>query len=217
MGAAHEVVPEAAPNPADLGPPESFLPLFEEPGRSALVTEDARAYLLARGLGPAKWGAAGIGACTSGLYAGRVVVPVLAPSGEWLGFVGRAWTKKADMPYRNARGMKRVDLLYNEATLGAASDDPVIVVEGVFDALHVWPDGVAVLGKPSAGQVAKLACCRRPIAVVLDGDAWAEGEALSLKLRLSGQRAGFVRLPPKIDPDEIPLEEIRAAARECIR
>ena len=62
---------------------------------------------------------------------------------------------------------------------------------------------VACLGKPNEAHLALLQEARRPVVVVLDGDAWEEGEALSLRLRFEGLRAGFVRLPPKTDPDEV--------------
>lgn len=206
----------AEPAPAEefyLGPPEGFVPL---PHASVLGTR-AMDYLLGRGLPRKTILAAGLGACLSGYHFGRVIVPVTAPtSGEWLGWVGRAWTKSAEVPYLYPRGMDRATTLYNERALYVETDDPVLVVEGTLDALAVWPHGVAVLGKPSEPQIAKLARARRPVAVVLDGDALDEGWALAARLRFEGARAGFVRLPPKVDPDEVPRAELDAMARASI-
>lgn len=201
--------------PVNHAPPEGYVPLWEEPGLSALSLEEARAYLHGRGVHEDVWRAARIGACTKGRHFGRVVLPIIAPStGEWLGYVARAWAPSS-LPYLNTPGMRRV--LYNHEALHVETDAPAIIVEGIFDAISVWPDGVAVLGKPSHEQIDAFRTARRPIAIVLDGDAWEEGWALAQLLRFDGVRAGSVRLPPKLDPDEIPSAELRAmAAAACI-
>lgn len=207
---------DAAENAPSIGLPEGFLPLAEEPGWSALVTEPARTYLRGRGLGPKLWQAASIGACVQGFWAGRVIVPVFGDGCDWLGWVGRAWTKHADVPYLYPRGMRKGLLLYNQATLAVETDVPALVVEGVFDALALWPDAVALLGKASEEQIGALLMANRPVVVVLDGDAWIEGWALAMRLRLDGARAGAVRLPPGRDPDEVSSGWLRMAARESL-
>jgi DNA primase len=197
-------------------PPDAFLPLYEHPGDSAMVTGPARRYLKSRGLGEEIWCKAHIGVCLSGQWGGRIIVPILNAIGEWLGYVGRAWTKNAARPYLYPKGMQRGEVLYNHAALLVETDTPVMVVEGVFDSLALWPDAVAVLGKPSHFQIDALSTAKRPIAVVLDGDAWREGYSLSMKLRLMGQQAGSVRLPPRTDPDEVDKNWLHERASQCL-
>ncbi len=219
VGGAMVGLPQAEPEAgrAELEMPSSFLPLSEEPGASALVADDARRYLAGRGIGPGLWRAARIGAAVSGRHFGRVIVPMLDDLGEdWVGWVGRAWVKKVPVPYLYPRGMERASLLYNHGALLRPMDEPVMVCEGVFDTFPVWPDGVALLGKPSGPQVEALAASRRPVAVVLDGDAWMEGWSLAMTLRMLGQRAGAVRLPPRTDPDEVPAGWLREEMRRCL-
>jgi hypothetical protein len=218
--------PDAPEERPVMRPPEGFYELCRGDGRTAMALDPAREYLRSRGLADETlWEEAHLGACTSGWFRSRVVVPVLSPDDEWLGFVARAWTKKADVPYLYPKGMARRDILYNHkallvgdaaARLGAGDLAPVFVVEGVMDALALWPDAVAVLGKPTDPQILALADSARPIAVCLDGDAWNEGEDLAMRLRLEGQRAGNIRLPPTLDPDEIPSDVLRDAALRCI-
>jgi hypothetical protein len=191
--------------PPNLGPPPSFARLYEEPGASARALASARAYLVKRRLPVSIWAQAGIGACIMGRFAGRVVVPVISGA-RWLGYVGRAWEASVELKYLYPRGMSRGSTLYNQVALAERTDRPLFVVEGVFDALALWPDAVAVLGKPSRIQVAMLEGAARPVVVALDGDAWAEGEMLGLRLRFRGVRAGSVHLPPCTDPDEVPLD-----------
>lgn len=201
-----------------IDPPEGFMPLSTEPARSALSFAPARTYIASRGLSDDVVADAGIGACANGLYAGRVVIPVFAEDNTtWLGFSSRLWTKKCDkrLKYRNATGEWKSQTIYNPNALKVETDEPCYVVEGCFDALSLWPDAVAVLGDATDTQVAMLARARRPLVVVLDGDAWTKGWALAMKLRLEGLRAGSVQLPVGKDPDEVDpawlWEEARAS------
>lgn len=206
--------PEERP---DMEPPEGFYELCRGEGRDSLSLEPARHYLRSRGLrDETLWREARLGACAEGHFASRVVVPVLSPDGEWRGFVARAWVKKHQVPYLYPKGMARRELLYNHAALLRQTDAPVFVVEGVMDALALWPDAVAVLGKPSEPQILALAEAPRPVVACLDGDAWQEGEELAMRLRLEGQRAGNIILPPKKDPDEVPRGWLDEEARRCL-
>jgi hypothetical protein len=196
------------------GPPEDFLPLWQEPGISAQVTVKARAYLQSRRVGLDLVDEAKVGVCLKGKYAGRVIVPVL--SGDaWLGWVGRAWSKQVEKPYIYPGGAWRGRALFNHRAV-VTPGEVLYVVEGVFDALALWPDAAAVLGKPSYEQVEALALSKRPVVVVLDGDAWMEGWSLAMRLRLLGTAAGAIRLPPKTDPDEVPLADLWEAGRASL-
>ncbi len=189
---------------------EEYIPLFDGPGRSATVLEPARTYLRKRGLPEQLWREAQIGAAVEGRFANRVIIPTLSARGDWRGYVARTWIKHTrcvcrycSKPYLNATDMSSGAFMYNDAVLGEDTDEPVMAVEGCFDALALWPNAVAFLGKPKRSQVEMLATCRRPVVVVLDGDAWAEGWGIAAELRLLGQRAGAVHLPPKKDPDQV--------------
>ncbi len=157
-----------------------------------------------------------IGGCVSGWFSGRVIIPVLSPEGEWIWYIGRDRTGEAEKKYVYPRGGRGGALYNHAALLEDLPDDPVLIVEGAFDALAVWPDGVGVLGKPNASQFDALASTRRPVAIVLDGDAYDEAYTLAMRLRLEGQRAGAVKLPAKVDPDEVDLDQLMACARRAI-
>ena len=203
--------------PARICAPDEYQELFQGDGQEAAGFAPAREYLRGRGLGDEHlWRVAGLGACAWGYYAKRVVVPIFSLAGAWAGFVARSWTKVSEMPYLYPRGMDRRALLYNHAALLKETDEPVLVVEGVFDSLAYWPDAVALLGKPSREQVIALAAAKRPVAVCLDGDAHEEGRQLAMVLELEGQRAGSVKLPPRVDPDEVDKEWLRSEARSAV-
>ena len=184
--------------------PEGYTLLHEEPGLSASVLEPARQYLKNRGFGSRTWELAEIGACYRGMWAERIIVPILARNGfTWKGFVARDYSGNSMRKYMYPEGMNRNALLFQHHVLHDDCDDPVLIVEGVFDALPYLGQAVACLGKPTKGQFELFCASTRPLVVVLDGDAWEEGYALSQKLKLNGKRSGYVKLAPGDDPGSV--------------
>lgn len=221
LGGAPEPTEAAGGEVSAIEPPEGFLELGREPGASAMVTAQAREYLLGRGFDKPLWRAIGLGVVLSGYYGGRIVMPVFAEDDEtWLGWVARDYTGAAERKYLYPRGMMRGSILYQHRLIREETDEPALVVEGLFDAAPYYGHALACMGKPSKWHVEALAESRRPIACVLDGDAWREAEALSLRLRLRGVRAGFVRLPPRTDPNNVyqqrGAEWLLTEARRCV-
>lgn len=190
-------------SPGAVSPPTGFMELAKEPARSATSTKPARSYMSRRGVCSQTIEEAQIGCCITGKWANRVVVPVITPGDEWIGWVSRLWSSKAKDAYRTAPGMVVGGFVFNHSALVEETETPLMVVEGCFDALPYWPDAVALLGKPKQEQLTSIAAASRPVVVVLDGDSWEEGEMLALRLQLDGARAGWVRLPPKEDPNSV--------------
>ncbi len=194
--------PAAPPPPVPVpNLPAEAVALASQEGRRALSLEPARRYLLERrSLAWEVVEASGAHACLDGWFGGRVLFPCYRGA-EVRGFVARAWGK-TDRPYLYPKGFDRT-AMWNGDALTQDTDRPLLVVEGVFDALRHWPDATAVLGKPSAAQVTALSYARRPLVIALDGDAWKESRALALKLRLRGGDARWLKLPPGEDPDSL--------------
>lgn len=215
--AERQAAPAAAQQEAPAGPPEGYVPIWEDDAWDADCLRGARDYLASRGIGREFAEEVGIGAVLDGRYHHRVIIPVRGLGGEWVGWIGRVWVKKAELPYVYPEGAWRAQSIYNHACLRRETDDPALVVEGAFDAMAVGMDcGVAVLGKPSAWQVDAMSEACRPVVAAMDGDAWRDGMQLMLQLRMRGQRAGTVTLPPGADPDEVPHARLMAAARASL-
>lgn len=210
-------LPEIEPvDPAELCAPDGFVSLADGDGFTALSFEPARAMLKRRRVTRQTCRELGIGATLRGKAAYRVVVPVKTGR-EWFGWVGRSWAKNSVLPYLYPRGMERGELLFNAAALQVETDEPALIVEGVFDALPHWPNAVACLGKPTDTQFEIMLGARRPLVVVLDGDAWREGEALAMGLKLSGKKDAFaIKLPPATDPGDLTIEDLNLHIRESV-
>lgn len=233
-GAPEHLQGATAPTDAQMAalrkPPPGYVPLWTGMWAKSPMVEPAVAHLEKRGIPRQLWEEAQIGyglsepweqtpegKWTRNLAYGRIIVPVLGDGG-WLGWSGRAvWPDcpKKDK-YRTARNMERYHVLYNHAALLVETNDPVYVVEGVFDALFLWPDGVAVFGGVTEQHLWALAAAKRPVVFIPDGDAWEAGLAQMLRLRLEGQRAGCIRLPPKKDPDELDPAAFWELGREAL-
>jgi len=204
--------------PPRIPPPPFYEPLGADDAWGSIFLSDPRRYLVDRGVTQLTVAQARIGAVLEGPYSGRIIVPVLDVDEEtWLGYSARDWTGQAQLRYKYPKGMRRGHVLYNQAALYRETDDPVVLVEGVFDALPYWPDAVACLGKPGDVHRYIMYEARRPIAVCLDGDAHEEGWCLSRQLRLHGVRSGSVRLPPCSDPNSVEPRWLREEARRCIQ
>jgi hypothetical protein len=206
-----------------VDPPAGFMPLGVEPYASAESLADARAFAAVRKLSPAHLVALGVGAVLDGVYAGRLVIPILAPGqspsdARWAGWVGRDWSGRNPAKYMYPPGMNRSTLVFNEEALYEDTDVPLLCVEGVLDATPHMPHSLAWLGKPSPGQLAKFtrAAVRRPLVSVLDGDAHEESWALAMRWRFDGHRAGYVKLPPKRDPHVTDPGWLMRAARASL-
>jgi hypothetical protein len=179
-------------------------------GFDRFESRHARDYLISRGVGPEIWARADLKCCVSGRYAHRVIAPVLSPSGDWWGFSARDYTDRSERKYINSPNFERGRVLYNQVELHRETLEPLVLVEGVFDALTHLDHAVACLGKPTSEQLKLLAKVSRPVVVCLDGDAWKDAQAVVMQLRLLGVVAKAIRLPPGIDPGNLSPDEFRA-------
>lgn len=207
------------PKPRKLGEPppeapEGFLTFTKALREHPSYANQALDYLESRHVSKKAIVRSGMGMAVDGKLAGRVVVPVHGVEKPWLGYVSRIWecSDPLDLPprrpkylpkYFNSAGLDRENNLFNMSALQVDSDKPVMVVEGVFDALPYWPHVVACLGKPAHKHVDILARSGRTLVVVLDGDAWLLGEACAKRVCLAGGRATYLRLKAKKDPGTV--------------
>ena len=123
----------------------------------------------------------GLAFCAKGIMAGRIVIPIHNPAGELVAYAGR-WP--GDPPegkekYRLPGGFKKSLELFNaHRAFREPADQPLVIVEGYFDAIHLWQHGirrvVALMGcSLSQRQEALLAQQVSPqgrIVLMLDND-----------------------------------------------
>lgn len=207
-------LPGSTPAPPPIRRPQGYTPLGYGDGLEAESLAPARAYAARRGLTPELCAELGVGATLDGFYSGRLIFPFMEPADPdtWWGFVARDYTGLAEKPYLVPKGIQRGARFWNERALYVPTEVPILVVEGYLDAVAYYPDAIPTLGKPTEEHYQLLRGAHRPVVLVPDGDAWTEGWAWAMRLRFDGVPAGYLRLPPKKDPDQLDRARLRADA-----
>lgn len=187
-----------------IGPPEGWEPLTTDPVLPQHVPY--MDYLYGRGVWAETVEAAQLGCCRTGEYAGMVVVPIIV-HGLMRGWVARAIQGKR---YSTPPHFERHRFLFNQDALDGPSDEPIVLVEGVFDALRHWPRAVACLGQPTDEQLELLVAAHRTVIVALDADAQSNTAAFHHRLWMRGVDARAAKLPPGKDPAKLDSDQFAA-------
>lgn len=144
-----------------------------------------------------------IGFCTTGKYAGRIIIPSFDNDGEVNYFVARTY-KNAKVPYLNPKVDKGM-FIFNEGMINW--DSTIYLVEGVFEMLSLTVNAIPLLGKDLLDALYfKLKALKPNVVVLLDPDAHKAAVDLIFKLKTiyAGveERVKIVVLPGKKDLDE---------------
>lgn len=120
--------------------PKGFVPVFRktrDPDVKAV-----RNYLTARGLTTEDMVRWRIMTTSTGKFRRRAIVPSFDNEGELNYYVGRS-IDKGGLKYLNAK-VSKSDIVFND--LDIDWDSPVVLVEGVFDAIKSVPNTIPILG-----------------------------------------------------------------------
>ena len=126
-------------------------------------------YLYKRGLGKKEILLWKIGYCKEGRYSGRIIIPSFNNSGDCNYFVSRSYVGHR-MKYLNP--LVGRDIVFNELYIDW--DEPITIVEGVFDAIVAGPNAVPILGstlRPESKLFQAIVIHDTPIYLALDADA----------------------------------------------
>jgi DNA primase len=152
--------------------PEGFVSLCNKD--LPMDSTDAFRYLSSRGIGRReilKWK---IGYCKEGRYAGRIIIPSFDMEGDLNYFIARSYvghTRRYLNPPANR------DLVFNE--LNIDWDEPIVLVEGVFDAIAAGGNAIPILGstlREGSRLFQAIAIHDTPVYMALDHDAEKKAE-----------------------------------------
>ena len=205
--------------PAEKREPESGV---NQPLGFALQNLDpAHPYLAERGLTAETVGEFGLGFCNKGSMTGRIVIPIHNAEGQLVAYAGR-WpsTPTGDTSkYRLPPGFKKSLELFNlHRAIKADAGQPLIVVEGFFDAINLWQHGlqrvVALMGSTLSPAQEELirrhTATNSQVIVMLDEDAAGQAGRPEIASRLA--RFCFVRIhafeQPGRQPDQLSAAEV---------
>ena len=179
--------------------PEEFEPL-ELASHSSIYANRVRKYLYARGLTDIDFVRYGIGYCMKGKYADRVIIPSYDENNALNYFVARSLNSGACLKYINPDIDKSNCIIFENLINW---DEPIILCEGVFDAMAIRRNAVPLLGQNiSPALMKKIITSSCPdIYMTLDRDAVKRALKHCETFLSMGKRVFFIE-PSEKDPSE---------------
>ena len=179
--------------------PKEFKKIYEFPKKEIIN------YLLERGLNKYDIIRYSIGYCNEGLYKDMVIIPSYDDAGKLNYFTARSIQKDAYIKYRNpdvSRDVIPFDVFINW-------DLPIILCEGMFDAIAIKRNAIPLLGKNIQSTLMKKLVTSRvtKIYITLDKDAIKQSINFCEQFLDEGKQVYLVELEGK-DPSEIGFEDI---------
>lgn len=185
-----------------LSLPKEFKPLWKR--SDDIIYKHAIKYLKSRDISYGEIIRYGIGYCSSGLYANRVIVPSYNKVGTLNYFIARDVFPDSTMKYKNPPISKNViafEMLINW-------NKPIVLCEGAFDAIAIKKNAIPLFGKvPSKELMKKIARKKvKTIYISLDSDAKEDALKLVNYFNEMGITTYIVNFKDK-DPSEIGFKQ----------
>ena len=184
--------------------PKEFKPLLELT-KSDIKGRQALAYLKKRGVSKADIMRYNIGYCDGGVYDYMIVIPSYSHEGSLNYFVARNYNPHSPVKYKNPPMSK--DVVPFELFINWSS--PLILVEGMFDALAVKRNAIPLLGKHIQRELMKKIVTSevKKIYIALDQDAQKDALKFCEQLLNEGKEVYLVNMQEK-DPSEMGFSEV---------
>ena len=185
-----------------LSLPSEFKPLWN--GNDGIVKRHALSYLYKREITDSDILKYNIGYCDEGMYSNRIIIPSYDSDGQLNFFVGRDFYS-SKMKYRNCTTTKDIigfDLFINW-------DEPIILCEGVFDAMAFKRNAIPLFGKTVMNKLQKkiMESNVKKIYLALDNDALEDAIKISDNFINNGIEVRMIKFKEK-DPSEIGFEDL---------
>ena len=154
---------------AKLQLPSEFKQLHFKPKGFNPEYNQAINYLKERGITQADIVKYNIGYCSEGLYFGRVIVPSYDENGDLNYFVARSYYKEERMKYKNPPVNRDVIVFDNQINW----NEPITLVEGVFDSFSIKRNCIPLLGKFLLSKLKNKIIEKgvKDVTILLDSDA----------------------------------------------
>jgi hypothetical protein len=178
--------------------PEEFQPLATA-STTSVIANKVRKYLYDRGLTDFDFIKYSIGYTTGGEYGGRIIIPSYSGSGQLNFFIARTYDGNY-FKYKNPEASK--DIIFFENLINW--NVPIILCEGVFDAIAIRRNAIPILGKSLSNSLYKkiITSPTSDVYIALDSDARDRALEIAEQLYNQGKRTFLINLPDK-DPSEM--------------
>ena len=186
--------------------------LLSDKKDTSIIKEHALRFLRKRGITSEDIKRYNLGYCSEGVYQNRIIIPSYDSIGKLNYFVGRDFYAST-LKYKNPPIPKDVigfDLYVNWSL-------PIILVEGVFDAMSIKNNSIPLFGKTILPELEKKITEKRvnSIFIVLDGDAFNDAIQMVEKFTDNGISVNFVKLDGK-DPNDLGYRQMIKKIHEAV-
>jgi len=178
--------------------PKEYQPLYKASDKS-VIANMVKKYLYERGLTDNDFIKYSIGYTNTGDYGGRVIIPSYSESNQLNFFVARTYDGNY-FKYKNPEASK--DIIFFENLINW--NTPIILCEGVFDAIAIRRNAIPILGKSVSTSLYKIIITSsvKDIYIALDDDAKDRAVEIGEQFLNQGKRVFIVNLPDK-DPSDM--------------
>ena len=170
---------------------------------SDIMARHALAYLKNRHISKYDILKYNIGYCKEGLYKNMIIIPTYDVDGRLNYFTARSFEKEPYVKYRNPSASR--DIIPNEHLINW--NIPIILCEGLFDAMAIKRNAIPLLGKNIQSSLMKkiVTSVVDKIYIALDRDAIKQALKFCERLMAEGKEVYLVDLQDK-DPSEMGFE-----------
>ena len=184
--------------------PKEFKP-FISITKGDMTGRQAVAYLKRRNVSKADILRYNIGYCEGGVYDKMIIIPSYSHEGTLNYFVARNFNEHSPVKYKNPPMSK--DIVPFELFINWSS--PLVLCEGMFDALAIKRNAIPLLGKHIQRELMKKIVTSqvKKIYIALDKDALKESVRFCEHLMNEGKEVYLVDLKEK-DPSEMGFKSV---------
>jgi DNA primase len=184
--------------------PTEFIPMTDND--KSLEYRHAAVYLKNRGINESDIRKYNIGYCKTGRYRNRVIIPSYDRMGQVNYFIARSFEKDPYQKY-DAPSVQKTEIVGMEYFINWSV--PVILCEGIFDAIAIKRNVVPLFGKsiPKALMLKLVECQVKTVYLALDKDALKEALTYSEQLINLGKEVYLIELDGK-DPSDLGFENM---------
>ena len=170
---------------------------------SHITARHALAYLKKRNISKHDILKYNIGYCEKGMYANMIIIPTYDKDGRLNYFTARSFEKEPYIKYRNPQVSR--DIIPNEHMINWKV--PIILCEGLFDAIAIKRNAIPLLGKNIRKNLMKkiVTSLVDKIYIALDKDAVKQALRFCENLMAQGKEVYLVDMQDK-DPSEMGFE-----------
>ena len=192
--------------------PTEYISLYNV-DNSDIMARHALAYLKNRHVSKYDILKYNIGYCKEGLYKNMIIIPTYDADGRLNYFTARSFEKEPYVKYRNPSASR--DVIPNEHLINW--NVPVILCEGLFDAMAIKRNAIPLLGKNIQNSLMKkiVTSVVDKIYIALDRDAIKQALKFCEKLMAEGKEVYLGDLQDK-DPSEMGFENFTRLIQKTV-